>query len=49
MRIRALQNTFETGSMLSYIIIIGIIGLILNLIVDIIERRLTSWQERREE
>ena len=48
-RIRALQNTFETGSMLSYIIIIGIIGLILNLIVDIIERRLTSWQERREE
>ena len=48
-RIRAPQNTFETGSMLSYIIIIGIIGLILNLIVDIIERRLTSWQERREE
>ena len=49
MRIRALQNTFETGSMLSYIIIIGIIGLILSLIVDIIERRLTSWQERGEE
>ena len=35
--------------MLAYIIIIGIIGLLLNLFVDIIERRLTSWQERREE
>ena len=49
MRIRSLQTTFETGSMLAYIIIIGIIGLLLNLFVDIIERRLTSWQERREE
>lgn len=49
MRIRALQNTFETGAMLSYILIIGIIGLLLNLFVDVIERRLTSWQERREE
>ena len=49
MRIRSLQTNFETGSMLAYIIIIGIIGLLLNLFVDIIERRLTSWQERREE
>ena len=49
MRIRSLQTTFETGAMLAYIIIIGIIGLLLNLFVDIIERRLTSWQERREE
>lgn len=49
MRIRALQTTFETGSMLAYIIIIGIIGMLLNMFVDIIERRLTSWQERREE
>jgi NitT/TauT family transport system permease protein len=49
MRIRTLQTTFETASMLAYIIVIGIIGLVLNKAVDIIERRLTSWQERREE
>jgi NitT/TauT family transport system permease protein len=49
MRIRTLQTTFETSSMLAYIIVIGIIGLLLNKLVDIIERRLTSWQERREE
>jgi NitT/TauT family transport system permease protein len=35
--------------MLAYIIVIGIIGLVLNKAVDIIERRLTSWQERRGE
>ena len=49
MRIRSLNNSFDSAPMLAYVIIIGIIGLILNLIVDIIERRLTSWQERREE
>jgi NitT/TauT family transport system permease protein len=49
MRIRALQASIETAPMLAYIILIGIIGLILNKFVDIIERRLTSWQERREE
>jgi len=49
MRIRALQTTFETGAMLGYIIIIGIIGTLLNTVTDYIERRLTSWQERKEE
>lgn len=49
MRIRTLQTTFETNAMLGYIIIIGIIGTLLNIFVDFIERRLTSWQEKREE
>lgn len=49
MRIRTLQTTFETNAMLGYIIIIGIIGTLLNILVDFIERRLTSWQEKREE
>ena len=49
MRIRTLQTTFETDAMLGYIIIIGIIGTLLNILVDIIEGRLTSWQEKREE
>ena len=48
MRIRTLQTTFETNAMLGYIIIIGIIGTLLNILVDFIERRLTSWQEKRE-
>ena len=49
MRIRTLQTTFETNAMLGYIILIGIIGTLLNVFVDVIERRLTSWQEKREE
>ena len=49
MRIMTLKGTFETDAMLGYIIIIGIIGTLLNLLVDIIEGRLTSWQEKREE
>ena len=49
MRIRTLQTTFETNAMLGYIILIGIIGTLLNIFVDFIERRLTSWQEKREE
>ena len=48
MRIRTLSTTFESNAMLGYIIIIGIIGTLLNIFVDFIERRLTSWQEKRE-
>ena len=48
MRIMTLKGTFETDAMLGYIIIIGIIGTLLNTFVDIIEGRLTSWQEKRE-
>ena len=49
MRISTLKTTFETDAMLGYILIIGIIGTLLNTLVDIIEGRLTSWQEKREE
>ena len=49
MRIRMLASTFESDAMLLYILIIGLIGLILNMIVNFIERRLTSWAEKREE
>ncbi len=49
MRIRSLSGSFESAPMLLYIIILGIIGLVLNKIVDIVERRLTSWQEKRED
>ena len=49
MRIRMLASTFESDAMLLYILIIGIIGLVLNAIVDFIERRLTSWAEKRED
>lgn len=48
MRIRALSNTFESSPMLLYIIIIGIIGLIFELLVKILEKRLTGWQEKRD-
>ncbi|HLQ97953.1 MAG TPA: ABC transporter permease [Candidatus Dormibacteraeota bacterium] len=48
MRIRALSNTFEASPMLLYIIIIGIIGLIFEWIVKVLERRLTGWQEKSE-
>ena len=49
MRIRMLASTFESDAMLLYILIIGLIGLILNIIVDFIDRRLTSWAEKRED
>nr|WP_309099009.1 ABC transporter permease [Fredinandcohnia onubensis] len=48
MRIRALNNTFESAPMLLYIIIIGIIGLIFERLVKLLERRLTGWQEKRD-
>ena len=49
MRIRALNNTFESSPMLLYIIIIGIIGLIFERLVKMLERRLTGWQEKRDQ
>lgn len=49
MRVRALNNTFESPPMLLYIIIIGIIGLIFEKLLKLLERRLTGWQETREE
>lgn len=46
MRIRSLSNSFDSAPMLMYIIMLGIIGLILVKVVDIIERKLTAWQEK---
>lgn len=48
MRIRALNGTFESSPMLLYIIIIGIIGIILDQLVRLLERKLTGWQEKNE-
>lgn len=48
MRIRAFNSNYEPGPMLLYIIIIGIIGLIIEKVIDFAERKLTGWQEKRE-
>ena len=34
--------------MLAYVIIIGIIGITLDNIIKLLERKLTGWQEKRE-
>ena len=48
MRIRSLNNSFESAPMLLYIIIIGILGITIEKLIKYMERRLTSWQEKRE-
>lgn len=48
MRIRSLNNSFESAPMLMYIIIIGIIGMLVEKFVKFLERRFTGWQEKRE-
>jgi len=48
MRIRSLNNNFETKPMLLYIIIIGIIGITIEKLIKLLERKLTGWQEKRE-
>lgn len=48
MRIRTLNNSFETAPMLLYIIIIGIIGITIEKIIKTLERKLTGWQEKRD-
>ena len=48
MRIRSLNNSFESAPMLLYIIIIGILGITIEKLIKYLERRLTSWQEKRE-
>ncbi|MDD7201034.1 MAG: ABC transporter permease [Sphaerochaetaceae bacterium] len=48
MRIRSLNNNFETAPMLLYIIIIGCIGVIVEKVIKFTEQRLTGWQEKRE-
>ncbi len=48
MRIRSLNNNFESAPMLLYIIIIGIIGITIEKLIKLAERKLTGWQEKRE-
>lgn len=48
MRIRSLNNNFESAPMLLYIIIIGIIGILVEKLIKFTERKLTGWQEKRE-
>ena len=48
MRIRALSSSFETEPMMLYIIVVGIIGMVAEKTLKFFERRLTSWQEKRE-
>ena len=48
MRIRSLNNSFEATPMLLYVIIIGIIGITVEKLIKFAERKLTSWQEKRE-
>ena len=48
MRIRALSSSFETEPMMLYIIVVGVIGMVAEKILKFAERRLTSWQEKRE-
>ena len=49
MRIRSFANSFEVAPMLLYIILIGIIGITSEKIIKTLERKLTGWQEKREE
>ncbi len=48
MRIRALNQSFETPPMLLYIVIIGIIGIIIEKLTRLLEIKLTGWQEKRD-
>ncbi len=48
MRIKTLATLFDTAPMLLYIIIVGVIGMLAEKILKFFERRLTSWQEKRE-
>ena len=48
MRIRALSSSFETEPMMLYIIVVGVIGIVAEKVLKFFERRLTSWQEKRE-
>ena len=48
MRIRALNQTYDSAPMLAYVIVIGLIGVALDNIIKLLERKLTGWQEKRE-
>ena len=48
MRIKALSQVFDNAEMMFYIIVVGVIGMVAEKILKFFERRLTSWQEKRE-
>ena len=48
MRIRSLGNTYDTAPLMLYIIIVGVIGMVAEKILKIVERKTTAWQEKRE-
>lgn len=48
-RIRSFSSSFEVAPMLLYIIILGIIGILCEKFIKYMEKKLTGWQERREE
>ena len=48
LRIRTVNSHFDTAPLLVYIILIGILGLIVEKLIDFAERKLTGWQEKRE-
>lgn len=45
MRIRALNNLFDSAPMLAYVIIIGVIGILIEKLIRFLEKKLTGWQE----
>ena len=45
MRIRALNQTYDSAPMLAYVIIIGILGILIEKIIRFLEKKLTGWQE----
>lgn len=48
-RIRSFSGSFEVAPMLLYIIILGIVGILCEKFIKYMEKKLTGWQERREE
>ena len=48
-RIRSFSGSFEVAPMLLYIIILGIVGILCEKFIKLMEKKLTGWQERREE
>ena len=43
-----LSQVFENAEMMFYIIVVGVIGMLAEKVLKFFERRLTSWQEKRE-
>ncbi|MFC6169791.1 ABC transporter permease [Loigolactobacillus jiayinensis] len=46
MRIQSLSQTFDMAPMMLYIIIIGIIGITLDKLIRMFERKVTKWQDK---